>query len=56
VGRKHHAAGKERLRALEAWIEQVEESDALSAWTNEPALNRLDFAALHGDEAGRTPS
>lgn len=56
VGRKHHEAGEERLRALCDWIEQVDESDALSAWTNEPALNRLSFAALHGDEAGRKPS
>jgi len=56
VGRQHHQAGEERLRALRDWIEQVEDSDALSAWTNEPALNRLSFAALHGDEAGRTPS
>ena len=53
VGRRHHEAGEERLGALRDWIEQVEGSDALSAWTNEPALNRLDFAALHGDEAGR---
>jgi hypothetical protein len=56
VGHKHHEAGHERLHALREWIEQVEESDALSAWTNEPALNRLSFAALHGNEAGRTSS
>jgi len=52
VGRKHHEAGEKRLRALCDWVEQVEESDALSAWTNEPALTRLSFAALHGNEEG----
>ncbi|SFN88396.1 hypothetical protein SAMN05660359_00421 [Geodermatophilus obscurus] len=56
VTRRHHEAGEVRLRALRRWIDLVEESDALSAWTQEPALNRLDFAALHGDEAGRADS
>ena len=46
--RRMHLAGIERLTALREWIDQVEQSDALSTWTQEPALNRLDFAALHG--------
>jgi hypothetical protein len=54
--RRYHDAGTERLKALNDWIDTVEESDALSAWTKEPALNRLDFASLHGSATARVES
>ena len=39
--------GEKRLAALARWIDDVDDGDALSAWTTEPATKRLDFAALH---------
>ena len=48
----HHRAGGDRLAALRRWLDGLETDDALSAWTLEPAINRLDFAALHNDSGG----
>lgn len=50
---RYQQAGEQRLEQLRAWIGEVEQGDALSAWTQEAAVNRLDLAALHGEEAGR---
>ncbi|MFI7668053.1 hypothetical protein [Nocardia sp. NPDC049526] len=42
-----HRAGKRRLAAMREWFDQLEADDALSAWTAEHAIHRLDFAAIH---------
>ncbi|MFX0578633.1 hypothetical protein [Nocardia nepalensis] len=42
-----HRAGQLRLDAMREWFAQVEADDALSAWTAEHAIHRLDFAAIH---------
>ena len=39
--------GEERLAALQAWLDDIAERDALSTWTLEPALHRMTFANLH---------
>ncbi|WP_157979684.1 gluzincin family metallopeptidase [Kribbella monticola] len=46
---EHQAAGVRRLKALNQWAADVEVMDALSGWTAEPAMNRLTFAAIHGE-------
>jgi hypothetical protein len=46
-----HRAGIDRLAALRRWLAGLEADDALSAWTLEPVIDRLDFAAMH-DDAG----
>ncbi|MGH3331640.1 MAG: hypothetical protein ACRDPJ_10110 [Nocardioidaceae bacterium] len=57
VAHAHHESGKDRLRSLRRWLEGVEDQDALSSWTVEPAVNRLDFAAIHGAlDTSRPPS
>lgn len=51
--REFQARGVRRLRALRDWLGSVEEADPVSAWTDEPAMWRLDFASLHaGVDAG----
>ncbi|RZL85276.1 MAG: hypothetical protein EOP32_00430 [Rhodococcus sp. (in: high G+C Gram-positive bacteria)] len=45
-GCRNDKLGRARLERLEAWMEQLETVNALSPWTSEPALLRLDFAAL----------
>jgi hypothetical protein len=47
VAQAHHDAGVERLARLHAWLGDIEDRDALSAWTMEPALHRMTFANLH---------
>lgn len=47
-----HAAGTERLGLMRDWMGDVEDKDALSAWTVEPATLRLSFARLHADQFG----
>jgi hypothetical protein len=42
-----HTAGADRLAAIRRWLDGVEENDAYSAWTLQPAVDRLDFAAVH---------
>ncbi|MFI6775239.1 hypothetical protein [Nocardia sp. NPDC050412] len=42
-----HRAGKLRLAAMREWFDRLEADDALSAWTAEHAIHRLDFAAIH---------
>ena len=44
--------GTERLAAIRDWMGDVEDSDALSAWTVEPATLRLSFARLHAGPDG----
>ena len=39
--------GQDRLDKMTAWFEQVEHDDPLSIWTDQPAVQRLDFASLH---------
>lgn len=41
--------GQDRLDKMTAWFERVEDDDPLSIWTDEPAVQRLDFASLHYD-------
>ncbi|HBH57476.1 MAG TPA: hypothetical protein DEP82_04755 [Arthrobacter bacterium] len=45
-------AGTERLRSIRDWMGDVEDMDALSAWTVEPATLRLSFARLHASQDG----
>jgi hypothetical protein len=42
-----HAYGKDRLDGMLNWFDQVELTDPLSSWTDEPAVHRLTFANLH---------
>jgi hypothetical protein len=53
VAHEFHQAGCARLARLRQWLDGVEERDALSPWTLQPAVNRLDFAAIHDDLVGR---
>jgi hypothetical protein len=39
--------GAKRAQALRAWSDRVTSADALAAWTDQPPLLRLTFAALH---------
>lgn len=57
VARGFHESGTERLTSLRQWLLGLEDRDALSAWTVEHAVNRLDFAAIHGavETTVRTP-
>jgi hypothetical protein len=41
------AAGADRLAAVRRWLDGVEKRDAFSHWTLQPAVDRLDFAAIH---------
>ena len=52
VALAHHEAGERRLAAIRAWLGQLEDDDALSPWTVEPAAARVDFAAIHHPTAG----
>ncbi|SFT91788.1 hypothetical protein SAMN04487915_105120 [Arthrobacter sp. ov118] len=45
-------AGTERLGRMHDWMGDVEDQDALSAWTVEPATLRLSFARLHAGQDG----
>jgi hypothetical protein len=45
-------AGIARLEALADWMSQIDDRDALSAWTVQPATLRLSFARLHADHDG----
>ncbi|MFQ6398573.1 hypothetical protein ACLMAJ_34695 [Nocardia sp. KC 131] len=44
-----HEAGRLRLAAMREWFDKLEADDALSAWTAEHAIHRLDFAAIHSE-------
>ena len=44
-----HRAGTRRLAGMRSWLEDVDDRDALSAWTTEPAALRMTFASLHAD-------
>lgn len=54
VARGFHEAGAERLASLRRWLQGLTDRDALSAWTVEHAVHRLDFAAIHGAVETRT--
>jgi hypothetical protein len=54
--RDFHTQGTRRLKAFREWPDTVEEADPVSAWTNEPALWRLDFAALHAEANPEVPN
>ena len=43
--------GRVRLERLQAWIEQAESADAMAAWTNQPAVQRMTFAQFHANLA-----
>jgi hypothetical protein len=43
--------GVDRLDKMKEFFEQLEFDDALSAWTDQPAVSRLDFASLHYDDS-----
>ena len=43
--------GRMRLERLQAWIEQAESADAMAAWTNQPAVQRMTFAQFHANLA-----
>jgi hypothetical protein len=47
-----HTAGADRLATIRRWLEGLEEKDAYSAWTRQPAVDRLDFAAVHNGLEG----
>ena len=47
-----HTAGADRLSAVRRFLESLEEKDAYSAWTRQPAVDRLDFAAVHNGLEG----
>jgi hypothetical protein len=47
-----HRAGGDRLAALRQWLDDLDRDDALSSWTLEPPINRLDFAAMHNRSEG----
>ena len=51
LGRAYHETGRTRLQAMRTWLEDLEDSDALSAWVATPAASRLTFANLHADFA-----
>jgi hypothetical protein len=44
--------GSDRLRKIQEWFGTVEGMDPLSIWSEEPAVNRLDFASLHYEQEG----
>jgi hypothetical protein len=50
IGQSHHEAGKERLCAIQSWIADLQQQDAVAAWTITPALTRLTFAQLHSPD------
>lgn len=47
VANTDHEAGTRRLEALQHWLGDVDDADALSPWTLQPAAARIDFAAIH---------
>lgn len=49
--RDSEEAGADRLRRMREWFGLIESADALTIWSDEPALARLTFGRLHGTEA-----
>lgn len=49
---EYHRAGLRRLAAVRDWLADVDDRDALSAWTTQPAALRLSFASLHAGLGG----
>jgi hypothetical protein len=45
-------AGVDRLAAIRRWLAGLEEQDAYSPWTQQAAVGRLDFAAVHNGLEG----
>ena len=51
-----HRAGEERRAALDDWFSRLERQDPVSPWTAQAAAKRVDFAAIHAQDAdGGTP-
>lgn len=46
-----HGLGGLRRDRLQEWFEDAESADAMAAWTNEPAVQRMTFAQLHANLA-----
>lgn len=46
-----HGEGRLRWERLQAWFEQAETADAMAAWTNQPAVQRMTFAQFHANLA-----
>ncbi len=42
-----HVFGQDRLEAIRRFVVHVDSLDPLAVWTEQPAVNRLDFASLH---------
>jgi len=45
-----HLIGTDRLHRMQAWFADLDDRDALSVWTEVPAVQRLNFASLHCDD------
>jgi hypothetical protein len=56
AGRRFHQAGEERLGGLRAWLQGLDDADALTGWTDQPAAKRLTFASLHAGVSGGSHS
>jgi hypothetical protein len=52
AGRRFHEAGEERLKSIRDWLGQLDDADALNAWTVQPSARRLTFANLHAGRSG----
>ena len=46
------AYGRDRLKGMRNFFGQVSDADPLAIWTDEPAVNRLNFANLHYGQGG----
>jgi hypothetical protein len=53
AARRFHQEGQHRLRAIRKWLGDLDDGDALNAWTVEPTSQRLTFANLHAGRTGR---
>jgi hypothetical protein len=53
AGRRFHHEGRRRLEAIRGWLGGLDDGDALTAWTLQPASKRLTFANLHAGRVGR---
>lgn len=53
AARRFHEEGERRLTSIRDWLGQLDDADALNAWTVEPTSQRLTFANLHAGRTGR---
>lgn len=47
---EYHRAGVARRDALDGWFGRLEREDPVSPWTMQPAMRRVDFAAIHAQD------